>query len=362
MAVLKSILRIIMPSLLPAMFLLSCYADFDPNIDSTPVLCINATVEAGEPLKVEVTRTWRWEESDLIEKNGAEITDATVRLYVNDSYVEDLTCRKAERDPDKYYPDYLPEYLYYSDKYIPASGDVVRLEAESEQYGGASVTETVPHAVAIDRVDVAVSDVSVYENYRGEFSYRFDLSLLIYFTDPADVTNFYQFNIGAWNPYTYDEETGEISYFMLDQWGVDLSVEPLFTEHVSTLESIMAETWGYSFFSDRQISGKTYPLHVKINDCRLTYYNPENKPEYENAGLEIELLSLSQSYYNHVLSVWEANDGIVGSLGSVGLGEAVPPYSNVSSHAGIVAGCAGAKVHLSIPKILKEHLDLKTQQ
>lgn len=362
MAVLKSILRKILPSLLPAMFLSSCYSDFDPNIDSTPVLCINATVEAGEPLKVEVTRTWRWEESDLIDKNGAGVTDATVRLYVNDSYVEDLTCREVERDPDKYYPDYLPEYLYYSDKYIPASGDVVRLEAESEQYGGASATETVPHAVAIDRVESVLSNVHVYNNSNGEINCTFDLSMLIYFTDPADVRNFYQFNMGAWNPYTYDEETGEGCFFMYNMWEVDLSVEPLFTEHVSTLESIVADTWGYSFFSDRQISGKTYPLHVKINDCRLEYYNPENKPEYENAGLEIELLSLSQSYYNHVLSVWEANEGIVGSLGSAGLGETVSSYSNVSSHAGIVAGCAGAKAHLSIPKILKEYLDLKTQQ
>ena len=187
MAVLKSILRIIMPSLFPAMFLSSCYADFDPNIDSTPVLCINATVEAGAPLKVEVTHTWRWEESDLIDKKVAEVTDATVKLYVNGSYVEDLTCRKVERDPDKYYPVSTSENLYYSDKYTPASGDVVRLEAESEQYGGASATETVPHAVAIDRVESVLSDVHVSTDSKGEINCTFDLSMLIYFTDPADV-------------------------------------------------------------------------------------------------------------------------------------------------------------------------------
>ncbi|MDE6610235.1 MAG: DUF4249 domain-containing protein [Muribaculaceae bacterium] len=362
MAVLKSILRIIMPSLLPSLALSSCYSDFDPNIDSTPVLCINATVEAGEPLKVEVTHTWRWEESDLIDKNGAEVTDATVKLYVNDNYVEDLTCREVERDPNQSYLVPQFRYMYFSDKYIPASGDVVRLEAESKQYGGASATETIPHAVGIDRVESTLSDVHVYSNSNGGIDCTFDLSMLIYFTDPADVRNFYQFNMGAWNSFMYDNETGEVCYFMYNMWDVDMTGEPLFTEHVSTLESIVAETWGYSFFSDRQISGKTYPLHVKINDCSLTYYNPENKPDYENAGLEFELMSLSQSYYNHVLSVWEANDGIVGSLGSVGLGEAVPPYSNVSSHAGIVAGCAGSKVRLSIPLILKEYLDLKTQQ
>ena len=96
---------------------------------------------------------------------------------------------------------------------------------------------------------------------------------------------------------------------------------------LSTLESVLAETWGYSFFSDRQISGQSYPLHIMIKDCEFYYSNPDNLPEYEDVGLDIDLMSLSESYYKHVLSVWEANDGLVGSLGSVGLGEIVRPIA-----------------------------------
>lgn len=354
MAVLKYILRIILPAVFATTALSSCYSDFDPGIDSTSVLCMNAAVTAGKPLQVELTRTWRWDELLEIDNSSITVKDAVVKLYVNDQYTEDLVYREVEMDFDPWIHDQRVLRVYCADNYVPASGDHIRLEAFSEKYGYASAVESIPGSVTIDRIEPVVSAVSVAGNI-----YRFDLSLLIYFTDPDDVTNFYQLNVSS-SPYLRDDKSEARSGF--SSLTVDMSNEPLFTEHVSTLESVLAETWGYSFFSDRQISGQSYPLHIMIKDCEFYYSNPDNLPEYEDVGLDIDLMSLSESYYKHVLSVWEVNDGLVGSLGSVGLGEIVPAYSNVSSRAGIVAGNSVASVRLSIPRLLKQHVDIDTQE
>ena len=53
MAILRYILF-----LLSATILTSCYEEFNPAIDTKPVLCMNALITAGEPIEVEITHTW----------------------------------------------------------------------------------------------------------------------------------------------------------------------------------------------------------------------------------------------------------------------------------------------------------------
>ena len=351
MAILNQISHKILLCLVFAIGLSSCFSEFTPDIDRTPVLCMNSSITAGEPLQVNLTRTWRWDESY---KKDISVTDAGIKLYVNGQYVEDLVCRENENIPDKTNENYnqIP-YIYVAEKYIPASGDEIRLEAVSEKYGTASAVETIPYPVNIEKVEAIIPKFfsSTYDT-KGTI-YQFDLNLLVSFTDPADIVNYYQLKV--YDPALIDYETGARAYF---QWlRIDMSNEPLVTEHVSSFESVVADTWGYSFFSDRQISGKNYSFHVSVDNCNFYYNNPDGIPEYENSGLDIELQSLSQNYYNHILSVWEANDGLVGSLGSVGLGEIVPAYSNVSTNAGIVAGKAVSRIQLSIPKLMKQFTD-----
>ena len=137
---------------------------------------------------------------------------------------------------------------------------------------------------------------------------------------------------------------------------VDFTKEPLVSEHVSALESIFADTYGYTIFSDRQISGKTYPLHIIVDIAQFWYYNPEDIQAPKDFSLSVNLLHLSRDYYNHVLSVWECNDGIVGSLGSIGLGESVPAHSNVSTRAGIVAADARYEVQIPLYELFEQAL------
>ncbi|MDE6693171.1 MAG: DUF4249 domain-containing protein, partial [Muribaculaceae bacterium] len=68
--------------LLSLVALTSCYTDFEPDLKSTPVVCINSLITAGDSIHVEVTRTWRYSEGDPLVKLDVMLRDAEVSLYV----------------------------------------------------------------------------------------------------------------------------------------------------------------------------------------------------------------------------------------------------------------------------------------
>jgi len=84
-------------------------------------------------------------------------------------------------------------------------------------------------------------------------------------------------------------------------------------------------------------------LHVDLDDICYYLRNPSGHPDVGNAEFYMDFYTISPSYYKHVISVWQSNDGIVGSLGGVGLADPVFESSNVSTGAGVVAAAAVSK-------------------
>lgn len=341
--------KYILPLLLP-LFLTGCFSGFEPDIDTTPVLCMNSLLVPGEPVTVSLTRTWRWDEGSDYELD-LTVKDADVSLYVNGEFRERLELREVEGNHTSYpsYPYNDPDRYEYAGTYCPVSGDVVRLVAVSETYGKATAEVTVPEPVAIDKVEYTVKK---FVNLSDKDMERIEMSMdcMIWFTDPAESADYYQFKASLRNHYYSSGESGTGEWLHATCY-IDYDREPLFTEHLSALEHVGAETSGYTFFSDRQISGKSYPIHLSVDDISYAYKNPGNDPEMPQPELAFTLQSLSRSYYSHILSVWVGNDGIVGALGSVGLGDAVFASSNVSTKAGVVAAYAPSTVTLSLREI-----------
>ena len=119
-----AILRYILASLL-MLSLTGCYEDFDPTVDTRPVLCINSLITAGEPIEVEVSHTWVY--NDKAAALDHSVDDAEVDIFANGRLVR---------------PDY-----------IPREGDEIHIAAHSAKYGMAEATVTVPIAMPIDMVD-----------------------------------------------------------------------------------------------------------------------------------------------------------------------------------------------------------------
>ncbi len=318
--------------------LTGCYSDFEPDIESTPVVCINANAKVGEQLMIFVTRTWRW--SEHIEESSLDLKDANVVLYVNDSEYEEVKYKSRE-----YYNPLNPmsnlQWGYLSD-YIPRSGDKIRIVVHSNEYGDAEGEVIVPDPVEIEDVQVS-ADIKTSDN--GEFRfYTGQASLLLYFTDPADITNYYLVGSslsGAGVELQYT--AGYINY----------DSEPLFTEHVSSLESALSNTYGLTIFSDRMISGKRYPLHLRLEDITYPIKISEGF-DSNQSSVCIRLTSISESYYRHVISVWERNEGVNGILEGIGLADPVWECSNVSTGAGVISASALFVINLPLSSIVSD--------
>lgn len=342
--------RIILAAL-SGLALTGCFSDFEPDIESTPVLCLNSLIVAGEPVQVSLTRTWRWSEGSPTDGYDITVNDAEVSLIVNGEFVE--TLKYVEKEEPDYGMPFYSTTVQYESQYAPVSGDHVELRAVSPTYGEAVAEVTVPQPVPIDKVEVTVRDFSDWSHvWVG--NYQMSLSFRVWFSDPADAANYYIFDAGN-SPGIFSDAPGdERNMAYMQSCFFDFSGEPLFTEHVSALESVFSETSGYTIFTDRQIAGKSYPLTVSADNIDYIYHNPGNDPALEDFSINLTLGSISDSYYYHVLSVWVANDGIPGILGGVGLGEPVYAASNVSTGAGVVAAVARSTRQVKLLDIVEQ--------
>ncbi|MBD5329421.1 MAG: DUF4249 domain-containing protein [Bacteroides sp.] len=351
MAILRKIYLLLLISAL-AMSLTSCYQDFEPDIESVPVLCMNSEITPGDSINLFLTRTWRWSEGNEY-KIDVEVRDAEVRLIVNGNYEETLMPTTIHTGKGFDYP-YQEERECYQSRYRPKSGDEIRIEASSPRYGEAFAEVKVPYTVPIDRVEpeiqsfIALGDTTGFPAVAERCEYILRFKLLTYFTDPADSVNYYDFSVGTSAHSNYDNEASAF----LSSVNPIFSGDPIFTEHVSVLESAIAETSGYTIFSDRQINGRTYPLRIGFDDFSFYYFNPLDLEGPKEYGFKVSLRHIDSTYYKHVISLWEANDAIVGSLGGVGLAPPVYSYSNVSTGAGVVAAYAVSTYTLPIVDII----------
>lgn len=319
--------------------LTSCYSDFEPDIATDPVVCINALAKVGEPLRISVTRTWRWSEGDPDVDLDIVLDNADVALYVNGKLVE-RPPYSVWKDPSR---PWIKEEGGYRCSYIPAPGDLIEITAHSPEYGDAEGEVRVPFPVDIDKADINVIKKRL-DPYGEKFMYTGDALLEIWFTDPAEEDNFYM--IGDRRKYHGDG--------MMTNAYVEYSHEPLFTEHVSPMETIVSETSGYTIFTDRLIAGKSYPLHIRVTGIQYEVAS-EGGFDSNTSSLTLTLNAISESYYRHALSVWVSNDGISGILGGIGLGDPTWECSNVSTGAGVIAAVAPSSVEIPFSSFFKDN-------
>lgn len=332
--------------------LASCMTDFEPDIESTPVVCINADAVAGDTLIVDVTRTWRWSEGDPYEGLDINLKNADVEVWVNG----ELRCRPAystwaPKNPGWFIPQGELTEGYKTD-YVPSVGDHICIKVHDAEYGDAEGEVSVPIPTKIDGVDfstvltdepdggVVVRPWGDQGDGSGNIKHFFgNVALDIRLTDPDDIKNYYKLEMSLQDR---QSESNLIAYT-----NFDFSHEPLFTEHVSSLESVFSDTSGYSFFSDRQISGVQYGLRMELIGTQYYYLEDEGAASNQ-AYVKVKLRTISESYYKHVISMWECNDGVPGALGGVGLGDPVWTESNVSTGAGVISASSWSEYSIPI--------------
>lgn len=338
MAILKKIFIFFFPILLTG-----CYEEFTPTIDTKPVLCINSLITAGEPIEVSVTHSWLYTDMKVYDKH--EVDDATVKIYVNGSLID---------------TDYLPK-----------EGDSIKIVAESKTYGKAEAEVSVPYSVPIGSVkwnaEVIHKWVFIHPIHTESSSYIFNIDLNAKMTidDPSEAINYYRFSYNSFIEFEkdYPEDAFVDPPYYLTQGELSYESEPIFSEHISSFDAITgSDAFGFTFFTDRQFSGRSYTLNLKFNNLEFDGRNLSVSKDELDCGLELKLYSVSKSYYNWCDYSWNVWNGSIEDLGELGFADPVWGYSNVSSGAGIVAAQSYSSFRINLKDFLKDEIISSTEQ
>ncbi len=323
------ILRHITTALL-LLSLASCYSDFEPDIKSEPVLCLNSCITAGMPIEVSVTRTWLYSEPNGQHNNA--VKDASVTITAN-----------GERVP----ADYLPH-----------EGDIIRIEAESPTYGTAWAEVEVPRKVEFTKTDTQINEGNTFvgETEDGLVTDWLSFGLRASVGIKDDPTRDNYFRVGSYGHNPSGDLWPETDIY-LGLGSLRYEAEPIFGEHIGVFESIMGSSESATaFFTDRQFMGSTYNLTLLYNDFFYLVNTPELDPAMTDCGFTIMVYNISKSFYDWYLYLYNQNEGPYGDFGGLGLGDPMWGYSNVSTGAGIVVAQTPSVIEVDFGPYIREAL------
>lgn len=334
-----AILRYIIP-ILSVFLLTGCYEDFNPEIDTNPVLCLNSLITAGKPIEIKVTHTWMF--NDEKSERDHDVKDAVVTFFVNERIV--------------------------GSDYLPKEGDNIRVVAESPTYGTATAEVVVPYATPIGKVKVSPVVKNIWKGEEDFFYYEmfaditFNLNVELDVNDPAGTDNYYHFGYNWSSPHVEEEPDDEYWNFnnpTLQIGSLEYNSEPIFKEHIGVFETVMGndEDTNFVFFTDRQFSGKTYTLHLNFSDNSFRIRSQVYDESLLDCEVNLYLITVSQSYYNWAVYKWNVEEGITVDLSDIGLAESKWGYSNVSTGAGVVAAQSSSKFTINLKEFLKTTLN-----
>ena len=306
--------------------LTACYENFNPRVDASPVLCLNSLITPGEPIAVSVTHTWIY--NDPAGQADHSVSDAELSLYANGESVE---------------PDY-----------IPAQGDEIRIVAVSPTFGRAEATVTVPVALPVARAELTAdvldcgidsADPHLYAN----FNIRVELTI----DDRADSSDYFSLNYGSW---TFGEP-----YTLFTPGNLNYQAEPIFREHIGVFESIFADEdpGNAMVFSDKQFAGRSYTLRLHFDNAYFMTPPVVSAEDLPDCELTFYLSTLSRSYYDRAIYVWQRENGTIDDMADLGFAEPSWGYSNVSTGAGVVAARSTSRAPLSLRPILQSIFPLR---
>lgn len=334
-----AILRYIIPFAL-TLLLTGCYETFDPDIKSEPVLCINSLIMAGEPVEVQVTRSWTFNDKNGVRDHSVD--DAIVSVYANG--------------------------IWQTDDYLPQEGDDIRIVAESKKYGKAEAAVKVPHAVPIADLKFKPETVRTVK-HRDKYLFAdvyFNYQALLRINDIYPTDDYFRLGYRVITPESEEASVcsgngarngSDEPYIWFWPGNFDYEAEPILKEHIGVFESMFGDyDEPLMVFTDKQFSGKSYTMNLNFQSAYYRVYVPENTPGIYDYNIVFMLFTVSPSYYNRAIYVWQAELGMLGDLGDLGFADPIWGYSNVSTGAGVVAAVSGSFFRVSLSEFLQKEV------
>jgi len=306
--------------------LLSCETEIPFNGTITePVLVVNCVACTDSALQVNISASRFFLSSEV---DFPAISDATVALYVNEIFRENLTPNGEGQ---------------YQSMYIPSEGDVVRLNVSASGFNPVWAETAIPTAVAGFQIDSTITKTDtvplqndVSNDYGGVpspaptsesiiMTYSYIHQYKIRFTNPAGERNYFRLVVrqmdtkdGIYYGNSYLNDFSDIVFGTKNETASGL-VNTSNRDH-------------YNVFSDDLIDGATHTISFSYTqsfklDADTTLF--KDTVSNKDWSLTIDLQSISKSYYLYLLSLKAlgSSDGF--------MSEPVQIYTNINGGLGI---------------------------
>lgn len=309
--------------------LLSCETEIPFNgAETNPVLVVNCLACTDSVIQATVSAS-RFFLSN--EYEFPAVTDATVALFVNGIFTENLTHTGLG---------------IYRGNYIPAEGDVVRLNVSATGFKPVWAENAFPIATTGFQVDSTITKTDTiplvngnYYNYGGggggdygnptwdtigtTFSYIHEYK--VRFSNPGGVPNYYRLVV--------HQQTLANGYPLVNSY-LNNFEDLVFGTKTNNLEGIFTEskTDRYNVFSDELIDGKTHTITFAYAQPFYTIIDSSYKSWTvgDERSVTIDLQAISKSYYLYLVSLkaLESSDPF--------MSEPVQIYTNINGGLGIL--------------------------
>ncbi len=325
--------------LLALLLLSSCMKEIDlEHLRAKPRLVLNGALTAGQPVAVNLSRTWFYTE----EKPDLNFPDADVRLYVNDQLQEQLVWYEGDTVKLK--------QGYFRGTYIPQLGDRLKVTAAVSDYPDVSAETNIPETPTVLKL---TSKTELVERSGWASYYQFKLQFT--FQDDPNRTNFYLIRF-EYKQVTIDKTTGEEQppyggYGQSGGWSemsMDYTSDPLFSSSLTALDKILGYDWmSYRYgrvFSDDLINGKAYTVNLS-STSHYGWTDPSDPNQAESNYIarmycRAVLYTLTEPYYRYMKAIIEMeDDNTQQTMIDAGMAEPIQIYSNVTDGVGILGGC-----------------------
>lgn len=318
--------------LLSGFFFSSCYKEINlSEYRTTPKMVINSSVSPDTVVMASVTRTWFYPETTPYVK----LPHAKVELYINDQYIEQMQWKIVYNPKNSKQSDTL-----FISNTVPAEGDKIKVIASTPEYGTATAEDIIPQRVPIRGVkyNIRKGDGIYQESYPDYYEIYYEVA----FDELPEKNNYYLARVTKPRRYGYENLFLEVTIMEY--------IDPIFKEQNGILDSglgfIGLNKDNGALFTDRNINGQTYTLHLK-----------EIALEWESVNRRtISIYSLSESYYLYLLSLQKVGGSTLeGGLGNIGFAEPLRVYSNVEGGTGILGGNQHSDITITLNNIPKNN-------
>ncbi|MDH6304670.1 hypothetical protein M2459_001406 [Parabacteroides sp. PF5-5] len=302
----------------------SCTSDIELDIElPPPSLVLNASLCEDSVIVAHVSRTV----SNLLVGNrysdfvdSISIDNADVELYIND--VSHGAMQKA-----------VAKGMYLMPGCYPSPGDQVRIEAKSDNYKPISASVQLQERPEITKIDTQMI-------YTG---YSHIMQLGVSFKERRNEQNFYMLSIYGKSIIELEDSTVVGLFTVYSKHNNELVLEEMVPEYFTRYYNYSSygsyyypgSVYATSYiFSDELINREEYTIDLTLENIYLSYASDTLSI---STSYEIELSSISESYYLYCRSKTLQYKQKEDLFGSVGLREPIPTYTNVINGYGLLS-------------------------